>query len=136
MQKVTQPEYHDKIDPEDEDLAGKPKYAWAKSRREQDLLPGLEIFYRDGNVDVLQYHDFICGRFRGDYIKLYFHHCTLFITGLNLKPQIARFANRHRLIYLCERHVDKIELLPKTTECWIEEIDIGPPQVEEIGVKR
>jgi len=40
------------------------------------LLFGLDVYYKDGNYDCLQYHDFICGRFRritSSYISIAAH---------------------------------------------------------------
>ena len=103
--------------------------AWGASRLPQMML---SVRFANGNRRFFAYTDFAGGDYLGDVIRLYFYHATLMVRGKGLE-ELAGQTERQTVRYIREQHVSPFKA--GETPCYIERIEIGPPQLEALGRK-
>jgi hypothetical protein len=103
--------------------------AWGRSGLPQMML---SVRFADGNRRFFAYTDFAGGDYLGDVLRLYFYHATLMVRGRDLE-ELAGQVERQTVRYIRERHVSPFEA--DKPPCYIERIEIGPPQLEALGRK-
>jgi hypothetical protein len=104
--------------------------AWGSARLPQMML---SVRFKNGNRRFFAYIDLAGGDYLGDVIRLYFHHATLMIRGKGLE-ELAGQMERQTVRYVREQHISVYEA--EETECYIERIEIGPPQLDALSQHR
>ena len=103
---------------------------WGASRVPQMML---SVRFANGNRRSYPYLDLTGGDYLGDLIRLYFHHATVMVRDKGLE-ELAGQAERQTVRYIREQHVSPFHA--GETPCYIERIEIGPPQLEALSQKR
>ena len=104
--------------------------AWGTARVPQMML---SVRFKNGNRRFFAYLDLAGGDYVGEVIRLYFHHATVMVRGKGLQ-ELAGHAERQTVRYIREQHVSPFEA--GGTPCYIERIEIGPPQLDALAQKR
>ena len=103
--------------------------AWGASRVPQMML---SVRFANGNRRSYAYLDLAGADYLGDVIRLYFHHATVMVRGKGLE-ELAGKTEQQAVRYIREQHVSPFHA--GEAACYIERIEIGPPQLEALSRK-
>lgn len=92
----------------------------------------LRLEFSSGSWRIFSYSDLVAIDFTGRFLKLYFHHCTVTCRGRNLQ-KVAEKLQENGVKSLREKHANEYRV--EEEETYVEEIGIGPPNLEVLGRK-
>ena len=104
--------------------------AWASARQPQLML---SLRFKDGNRRALSYTE-LCGtEYKKDVLALFFHEATIRMRGKGL-DELADQIERQCVRFVREQHIDIMK--SGDAACFIERVEIGPPNLEALCAKR